>query len=123
MPIAQTNSLYEQVGGEAGVEAIVDRFYEKLWAEPKLDQFFKGIERQELKRHQRMFLNLLLGGGEFYSGRPLVEAHATLKIDEASYDLVCDYFVETCRDLDIDESVISIAGGALVGFKSSVVTV
>jgi hemoglobin len=123
MPIAQTNSLYEQVGGEAGVEAIVDRFYEKLWAEPKLDQFFKGIERQELKRHQRMFLNLLLGGGEFYSGRPLVESHATLKIDDASYDLVCGYFVETCRDLEIDESVISIAGGALAGFRSSVVTV
>jgi hemoglobin len=123
MPIAQTNSLYQQVGGEAGVEAIVDRFYEKLWAEPKLDKFFKGIERQELKRHQRMFLNLLLGGGEFYSGRPLVESHATLGIDDASYDLVCDYFVETCRDLDIDETVISIAGGALAGFRSSVVTV
>jgi hemoglobin len=123
MPIAQTNSLYEQVGGEAGVEAIVDRFYEKLWAEPKLDRFFKGIERQELKRHQRMFLNLLLGGPEFYSGRPLVESHATLKIDDASYDLVCAYFVETCRDLDIDETVISIAGGALAGFRSSVVTV
>jgi hemoglobin len=123
MPIAQTNSLYEQVGGEAGVEAIVNRFYEKLWAEPKLDKFFKGIERAELKRHQRMFLNLLLGGGQFYTGRPLVESHATLAIDDASYDLVCDYFVETCRDLDIDETVISIAGGALAGFRSSVVTV
>jgi truncated hemoglobin YjbI len=70
-----------------------------------------------------MFLNLLLGGPEFYSGRPLVESHATLKIDDASYDLVCAYFVETCRDLDIDETVISIAGGALAGFRSSVVTV
>src|ERR1700744_4045967 len=123
MPITPVASLYEQVGGAAGVEALVDRFYEKLWAEPKLDQFFKGIERDQLKRHQRMFLNLLLGGGEFYSGRPLVEAHATLKIDDAAYDLVCHYFVETCRDLDIDESVISIAGGALDGFRSSVVTV
>ncbi len=123
MAVAQANSLYEQVGGEAGVEAIVNRFYEKLWAEPKLDRFFKGIERDELKRHQRMFLNLLLGGGEFYMGRPLTEAHATLKIDNESYDLVCAYFVETCTDLDIDETVISIAGGALEGFRSSVVTV
>jgi hemoglobin len=123
MPITPVSSLYEQVGGEAGVEAIVDRFYEKLWADPKLDKFFKGIERAELKRHQRMFLNLLLGGGEFYTGRPLTEAHATLEIDDVSYDLVCAYFVETCRDLDIDESVISIAGGALAGFRSSVVTV
>jgi hemoglobin len=123
MPITPVSSLYEQVGGAAGVEALVDRFYEKLWAEPKLDQFFKGIERQELKRHQRMFLNLLLGGGEFYTGRPLTEAHATLKIDDSAYDLVCYYFVETCRDLDIDETVISIAGGALAGFRSSVVTV
>jgi hemoglobin len=123
MTIAPAASLYEQVGGEMGVERIVDRFYEKLWAEPKLDKFFKGIERPELKRHQRMFLNLLLGGGQFYSGRPLVESHATLAIDDASYDLVCDYFVETCRELEIDETVISIAGGALAGFRSSVVTV
>jgi hemoglobin len=123
MTIAPAASLYEQVGGEMGVERIVDRFYEKLWAEPKLDKFFKGIERPELKRHQRMFLNLLLGGGQFYSGRPLVEAHATLEIDDASYDLVCAYFVETCRELEIDETVISIAGGALAGFRASVVTV
>ncbi|HEX3872983.1 MAG TPA: group 1 truncated hemoglobin [Solirubrobacteraceae bacterium] len=123
MPITPVSSLYEQVGGEAGVEAIVDRFYEKLWAEPKLDKFFAGIDRPELKRHQRMFLNLLLGGGEMYTGRPLVESHATLGIDDASYDLVCAYLVETFRDLDIDETIISIAGGALAGFRSSVVTV
>ena len=122
MPIAPALSLYEQIGGAPALNTLVDRFYEHLWADADLQKFFAGIDRNELKKHQRMFLNMVLGGGETYTERPLIEAHASLAIDNVAFDKVADYLAITMRELEIDEPVIKIAGGAVNGFRSQVVT-
>ncbi len=122
-PIAPAKSLYEQVGGAPAVQLLVDRFYEHLWADSSLQKYFAGIDRNELKRHQRMFLNIALGGGEPYTGRPLPEAHRDLKIDDVAFDKVADYLTMTMREIEIDEPVIKIVDGAVQGFRSQVVTV
>ncbi len=123
MPIAPVSSLYEQVGGAPAVELLVDRFYERLWADSSLQKYFTGIDRVDLKRHQRMFLNLALGGGEAYTGRPLPEAHRDLRIDNAAFDKVAEHLTITMRELEIDESAITIIDGAVKGFRPQVVTV
>jgi hemoglobin len=123
MPIAPVSSLLEQIGGPSALSTLVDRFYEHLWADSSLTKFFVGIDRNQLKAHQRSFLNLALGGGEYYSGKPLTEAHAELKIDDEAFDKVADYLRITMRELEIDEPVIQIVDGAVKGFRSSVVTV
>jgi hemoglobin len=123
MPIAPASSLYDQVGGAPAVQLLVDRFYEHLWADASLQKYFNGIDRNELKRHQRMFLNLALGGGEPYTGQPLPQAHRDLRIDDAAFDKVADYLRMTMREIEIDEPVIKIVDGAVQGFRSQVVTV
>ncbi len=122
MPIAPAASLYEQIGGASALTTLVDRFYEHLWADADLQKYFAGIDRNQLKQHQRLFLNMVLGGGEAYTERPLTEAHASLAIDNAAFDKVADYLTITMRELEIDEPVIKIAGGAVNGFRSQVVT-
>jgi hemoglobin len=123
MPIAPVSSLYEQIGGAPALTTLVDRFYEHLWADSSLQKYFVGIDRNTLKAHQRSFLNMALGGHEWYSGMPLKQAHAELKIDDVSFDKVADYLWVTCREIEIDEAVIMILKGAVEGFRSSVVTV
>ena len=58
------DAMYQTVGGAAGINRIVDLFYEKLWADPELQPYFAGIDREKLKHHQRQFLTFALGGGE-----------------------------------------------------------
>jgi hemoglobin len=123
MPIAPASSLYEQIGGAPAVELLVDRFYERLWADSSLQRYFAEIDRVDLKRHQRMFLNLALGGGEPYTGRPLPEAHADLRIDDVAFDKVAEHLTITMRELDIDAPAITIIDGAVKAFRSQVVTV
>jgi hemoglobin len=123
MPIAPASSLYEQIGGAPAVELLVDRFYERLWADSSLQKYFAAIDRVDLKRHQRMFLNLALGGGEPYTGRPLAEAHADLRIDDVAFDKVAEHLTITMRELDIDPPAITIIDGAVKAFRSQVVTV
>ncbi|MCA1682945.1 MAG: group 1 truncated hemoglobin [Actinobacteria bacterium] len=123
MPTAPVSSLYEHIGGAPALTTLVDRFYEHLWADSSLNKYFVGIDRNELKAHQRMFLNLALGGGEFYTGKPLKEAHQDLRIDDAAFDKVAEHLRITMRELEIDEPAIAIIDGAVKGFRRSVVTV
>ena len=45
------DAMYQTVGGAAGINKIVDLFYEKLWADPELQPYFAGIDRERLKHH------------------------------------------------------------------------
>jgi hemoglobin len=37
-------SLYERIGGKEAVEAAVDRFYEKVLADPSINHFFTNTD-------------------------------------------------------------------------------
>jgi hemoglobin len=50
------DAMYRSVGGDAGLTVLVDNFYTRLWNDPSLNRYFEGIDRDSLKRHQRMFL-------------------------------------------------------------------
>jgi len=122
MPITAVASLYDQIGGAPAVELLVDRFYEHLWADTSLAKFFVGIDRTELKRHQRMFLMLALGAGQ-YAGQPLKVAHRDLQIDDAAFDTVARHLTVTMRELEIDPPAIMIINSAVAGLRPEVVTV
>ncbi len=69
-------SLYETLGGERALEAVVVRFYRRVLADPRLKPFFAGADMTRLKAMQRAFLAMALGGRGRYSGPSLDKAHA-----------------------------------------------
>ena len=69
-------SLYEQIGGEEGIERLVDSFYRKVLAEPELAPFFTHAPMDRLKMMQKEFFSEALGGPLFYSGHSLRQVHA-----------------------------------------------
>lgn len=60
------NSLYEQIGGLATIEKLVNAFYPKVYRDPDLSPLFEG-DMEEIKRKQKMFLTQLTGGPSLYS--------------------------------------------------------
>ncbi|MDQ6779405.1 MAG: (2Fe-2S)-binding protein [Actinomycetota bacterium] len=71
----------------AGLTLAVDDFYRRLWADDELKGYFNGIDKDALKRHQRMFLTQALGGGNgIYDGQPLPQAHTGLNIGDDAFD-------------------------------------
>ena len=117
------DAMYQTVGGAAGINQIVDLFYEKLWADPELQPYFAGIDREKLKHHQRQFLTFALGGGTLaYEGRALGESHANLKITDEAFTKVQWYLRVTLEELDIDRPLIMIINGFVEGGRGQVVT-
>jgi len=117
------DAMYQTVGGAEGITKIVDLFYEKLWADPELQPYFAGIDRDKLKHHQRQFLTFALGGGTLaYEGRALGDSHANLKITDEAFSKVQWYLRVTLEELDVDRPLIMIINGFVEGGRSQVVT-
>ena len=115
-----TETMYQAVGGDAGLTQLVDRFYVRVWGDPELKSYFEGVDKDSLKRHQKAFLTFALGGGA-ETGKSLPEAHTGLKISDEAFDRVAKHLRYTMEELDVDKSLAQIIAGFVQGKRSAVV--
>ena len=117
-----SETMYECIGGDAGLTVAVDNFYARLWADDELKGYFEGIDKDALKNHQRAFLTMALGGSDgIYAGKALPQAHMGLNITDYAFDKVAEHLRLTLVDLDVDGSLLQIIMGFVQGKRSQVV--
>jgi hemoglobin len=96
-PIDTTVSLYEQIGAEHGVRALVERFYDLMEMEDDLSALraAHGPSLQNARERLFMFLSGYLGGPDLYierHGHPRLRArHLPFSIGQVERDqwVVC----------------------------------
>src|SRR5258707_934066 len=76
--VRRTDSLYAQLGGKISLAAIVDRFYEKMLADPDIRPMLAKANLASLKQQQTLFLTYALGGPADTRNRVTAPAHAHL---------------------------------------------
>jgi truncated hemoglobin YjbI len=102
-------TLYERLGGEAAVDAAVDRFYVKVLADTSISPFFEGLDMKRQARKQKAFLTVAFGGPNRYSDRAMGAAHAKAREDglnDAHYDAVVGHLAETLGELGVSDADI-----------------
>jgi hemoglobin len=114
-------NLYDGLGGEAAIVAVVEKFYARVLADPMLAPFFANVEMSRLKRHQFAFLSQALGGPRRYSGVTMSKAHAHLRIEPRHFSAVAGHLVETLRELGVSEDLISEVGAAVTPLSREIV--
>lgn len=114
-------ALYETLGGESGLRAVVEVFYSRVTADADLAPFFAGIDLDRLRAHQRSFLTSALGGPELFTGRPLEHAHAGLGISDAHFDRLVDHLASTLGDLGADPAAVAEVRARVDALRSHVV--
>ena len=84
-------SLYDRLGGTAGVAAIADSLIDRVSADPMLGRSFKDSKLDRIKKLLAEQICDLSGGPCRYSGDPMKEVHAGHHISEAEfYGMVAD---------------------------------
>lgn len=101
------SSLYERVGGERAVTAVVDSLYERVLADPVLGVFFKAASIESVKLHQRLFLAHVLGGPGQASATDIRRAHEKFSIEQRHFYAVSDHMVDAFYSLGVDEDTIA----------------
>jgi hemoglobin len=99
-------SLYERLGGQDGIEAIVSDFIDRALADPRVNWKRQGIRRggvlgigddsvewdaspqnvQRLKKHIAQFVALSTGGPTQYQGQDMRQSHEGLRITNDEFD-------------------------------------
>ena len=90
--------LYERLGGYEAVSAVVNVFAEKLFVDPQVGPFFKGMGKDTRKSFIQKNINLVCnvtGGPCKVLSRPAKTVHAGLGITESDFNVVVNHLVDT----------------------------
>ena len=106
------DTLYETIGGTQRINAAVELFYAKVFADDSLRSFFEGVDAQGLHARQSMFVSMLLGGQKVYSGKNLAAAHACSRLKgmtDVHFDTMLEHFRAALTEIQIaPERVVEI---------------
>ncbi|MEV0204344.1 group 1 truncated hemoglobin [Streptomyces sp. NPDC050788] len=119
---AATPTLFEQLGGEEAVGAVVDLFYDKVLSDPDLQPYFTGVDLDRLKQHQRRFIGQALGATRPYSGRSMRKAHEHLAVTEDAFGRVVTHLAGALAEAGVDEETIGTIAQRLLPLKQEIVT-
>lgn len=102
-------TLFEQLGGEAAVNAAVDIFYRKVLADYRINRFFDGVDMDQQAAKQKAFLTMAFGGPNNYTGQDMRNAHARLVkmgLDDSHFDAVMENLLATLAELNVPQNLI-----------------
>ena len=90
-------SLYDRLGGEPAITAVIDDFVNRAAGDPKVNFTRKGTDKEwaataenvaKLKKHLTQFVCMATGGPQKYEGKAMKPAHAGMKITEAEFGAI-----------------------------------
>jgi len=84
--LVEMTTLYELVGGQAKVRAILAALYDRLFEDRMVGFLFEGKDKTRIVELQTAFTCGFLGGPERYEGKPLPQAHACLPLLPGHFD-------------------------------------
>jgi hemoglobin len=120
-------SLYQRLGGERGVHAVVDDFVKRVLADTHVNHWFEHVakdahEAAEYKQHLSEFLCKAAGGPCAYHGKDMVAAHHGMHITDEAFAAVAKHLEEALTHARVHDAekheLMTLVGGlkaAVVG--------
>lgn len=83
-------SLYERLGGQVGISAVVKDLIRRHQTNPLIAARFAKVDAEKLERNVIDFFCAGSGGTQTYSGRDMRAAHAGMNISEQEFIAAID---------------------------------
>lgn len=104
----ENTSLFERLGGAAGINTLVDDIVDKHMENPIVKTRFRPYletpeQLQQTKQHLCAFLEAGSGGTAEYTGRSMPDTHRGMNINAVEYLAVVDDIMDALQEHKIDE--------------------
>ncbi len=102
-------SLYERLGGQAAVDAAVEKFYPKVLADDRINYFFDNTDMTKQSGKQKAFLTMAFGGPNGYTGMDMRKGHAHLLergLNDSHFDAVVENLGNTLKEMGVADDLI-----------------
>lgn len=103
------SNLYEKLGGEAAVDAAVNKFYRRVLADDRINTYFEGVDMERQAAKQKAFLTMVFGGPANYTGLDMKKGHAHLVergLNDSHFDAVVENLGATLKDMGVSDDLI-----------------
>jgi hemoglobin len=95
--LGQEKSLYERLGGEPAITAVVDDFTSRAASDPKVNFLrggkFASIDVPKFKKHLVNLVASVTGGPQKYTGRDMKTTHKGMGISDPEFDALAEDLV------------------------------
>lgn len=115
-------TLYDQLGGEAAISAVVDRFYERVLADDELVEYFEDADMDALHRHQEEFFSSVTGGPVEYDGATMQAAHDHLGITHEDFGRVATHLQAALEECGVEDDHVDDVMAAVASLEDDIVT-
>ena len=115
-------TLYERLGGQGALDAFVPLFYEKVLADDRINQFFRGIDMDAQGAKMIAFLTMGFGGPNNYDGN-LRERHTHLVragLNDGHFDAALEQINATLEELNVPIDLVSEVMAAAESLRADV---
>ncbi len=92
---ARGQALYARLGGRTTLEKVHKIFYDKIYQDPWMSQFFANVSQKIIESQQSDFFSQLTGGPKIFSGRMPLDAHMHINITTELFDYRHQLLVES----------------------------
>jgi hemoglobin len=117
----QQKSLYDRLGGQGALVAVVDDFVGNVAADNRINKFFAKTDIPRLKRLLVEQICAGTGGPCTYTGRDMKSAHAGMGINDAQFNALVEDLVKSLDKFKVPEKEKGELLGILGPMKPSIV--
>jgi len=99
-------NLYDAVGGIATLQKVHKIFYDKIYANHWLTQFFRGFHQVVIENKQTSFMGEKMGGPK-YLGKPIKQVHENMYISTELFELRHRLLEESLLEAGIEPDLMT----------------
>ena len=120
---AQEKSLYERLGGEAAISAVIDDFVGRVAADERVNKKFGRSNVERVKFHLKEQVCAATGGPCKYTGLDMKTAHKHMAVTEGEFGALVEDLVATLDKFNVPEKEKNELLGILGPLKAQIVEV
>jgi hemoglobin len=117
----QQKSLYDRLGGQPAITAVVDDFVGNVAGDARINRFFARTDIPRLKRLLVEQICAGTGGPCTYTGRDMKTAHAGMAITDAQFNALVEDLVKSLDKFNVPAKEKGELLGILGSMKPSIV--
>lgn len=114
-------TLYERLGGEDSIEAVVSQFYEYVMADDLVNHYFEDTDMQRQIIHQTQFISSVTGGPVEYSGEDMRAAHEGMGITKEEFDAIAGHLDTALKEFEVPEKDREDVLAEIVSYEDAIV--
>ena len=120
-------TLWEQLGGTANMERIIDEFVDRAIADPAVNYtrdgrfFLDDAAIARSKESALAFFSSATGGPFPYSGPSIGEIHRGMNVTNAEFDAICKDFQIAMENNGVEAAVRGVVMAAVESTRSVIV--